>query len=245
MSRKSVQSEVRKRDRFMCQYCGKRGEQYAHIVPESVKSNYALNNLVFLCYEHHQQLEAARASPEMMKKLEEVGIKLRDKPKVDDFLRYIFAWPAGKQIVVRLGGGIKFIDQERILESSDPDNPYVKLSINELGTLSIDAYFEDSRGNTFLKILDNNLEVHTSEALDIVISRRSIKFEHIDTKVSFQIRQSKNLDLHISGSLYLNGGDILMTSTLVRDIKFDNVIANCTKKATATGLLIAPGRLAL
>lgn len=42
MSKAKIQKNIRQRDRFICQYCGKRGEQYAHIVRESDGGEYNL-----------------------------------------------------------------------------------------------------------------------------------------------------------------------------------------------------------
>lgn len=246
MSKKSVQQEVRKRDRFMCQLCGKRGEQYAHIKPDADGGEYNLNNLIFLCYEHHQQLESARSGDITKKKLEFIGERLRDRPKIDNFLRYMFAWPAGKEICVVLGGGIKIIGQERILERrDDTEQPYLRLSVNELGTLDINAHFEDVNGKVFLKIDNNNLEVHTSDALDIVINRRSIRFEHVDKNVILHIRQSKNLDIHITGSLYLNGGHYLIDEHKLLEVESNSVVENCIIGYSMRGLLVFPGGLAM
>lgn len=242
MSKVSVQREVRKRDRFLCQYCGKRGEQYAHIIPDADGGEYMPNNLVFLCYEHHQQLEAARTSPKMKQALSTIYENLRDRPKKDDLLRYIFAWPAGKQIVVRLGGGITFIDTERIFEcENDPTRPYLSLSMSELGTLKINAFFEDSNGERFMEIIDNHLKVNTSEALDIIINRRSITFEHKDTRTKLTIRQSKNMDLHITGLLHLNGTPVSITKERLIDLESGNNFVDCRFLSSDHGLTIGRG----
>jgi hypothetical protein len=245
MSRASVKKEVRKRDRFLCQYCGKRGEQFAHIVPDIDGGEYIPNNLVFLCYEHHQQLEAARTNSEMKQALVAIYKKLLDRPKKDDLLRYIFAWPAGKQIIVRLGGGITFVDSERIFEcENDPDHPYLRLSRDKLGTLKINAFLEDSTGKHFMEIINNKLKVNTSDTLDIIINRRSITFEHKDTDTKLTIRQSKNMDLHITGLLHLNGVPVSITKEQLIDLEHHNSFADCRFLRSNHGLTIGRNTIA-
>src|SRR5579862_2689426 len=201
MSKDKVQSDVRRRDRFQCQNCGEKGEQYAHIIPDSDGGEYALENLLFLCYEcHNLWQEPAKAPPEVKARLIKFSEKLRDKPKTDDLLSSIFAWPAGKMLAVSFGGGMRIVGQERILErKDDPARPYLSLGIDAFGRFHINAYFDDANGNDFMHVVGNVLHVHTADAWDIVFTRRSIRFEHADRSMKLQIRQAGNLDLYITG----------------------------------------------
>jgi hypothetical protein len=245
MSRDEVQSDVRRRDRFKCQNCGNRGEQYAHIFPESDGGEYVLENLLFLCGGcHNYWQEPAKAAPEIKARLIELSQKLRDKPKTDSILSSIFAWPAGETLAVTFGGGIRIIGQERILErKDDPSHPYLTLGVDNFGRCHINARFDDVAGNEFMHVVDNALQLHTRDAWDIAFTRRRIRFEHADRKMKLQIRQTDNMDLRITGSLYINGGYYEITDDHILDVNCNNVMRGCQASFNGHGLLLAPGAI--
>jgi hypothetical protein len=245
MGRGQVQGDVRRRDRFQCQNCGVVGEQYAHVVPESDGGEYTLENILFLCYKcHNYWQEPAGTSPEMKARLVELSRKLRDQEKNDNVLSSIFSWPAGQAIIVTFGGGMRIIGQERILErKDDPSRPYLTLKIDELGRFCINAYFDDDNGKDFMHVTDNVLRVHTADAWDIVLTRRSIRFEHAVRNMMLQIRQGDNLDLRVTGNLYLNGGYYEITDDHIRDVAYNNTFQRCAMAGNGYGLLLSPGRI--
>jgi hypothetical protein len=240
-SKEAVQEAVRRRDRFQCVYCGKPGEQYAHIVPDSDGGEYALDNLIFLCYSCHKNSQEAAGAPlEMKARLIELSQRMRDSEKVDNVLSSIFKWPAGEQLAVTLGGGMRAVNQERILERGDnPARPYLTLSIDKFGALIINAYFDDAEGSDFMQISDNRMKVHSAVAWDIVISRRSIKFEHIDRKIRLQIRQAPNMDLRVTGNLYLNGSYYEITEDAILDVTNNNFLQGNRTMGNGRGLLLS------
>jgi hypothetical protein len=246
MSRDEVQGQVRRRDRFQCQNCGQKGQQYAHIVPDSDGGDYILENLIFLCYDcHNLWQEPARTSSGMKATLIALSQQLRDQAKRDNLLSSIFSWPAGQISVVTFGGGMRIVGQERILERiDDPTRPYLTLVIDDLGRLHINAYFDDAQGNDFMHVTDNILRVHTADAWDIIFNRRSIRFEHADRTMMLQIKQADNLDLQISGNLYLNGGYYEITDAHIRDIVFNNIVRGCGMEGNGHGLLLSPRGIA-
>jgi hypothetical protein len=241
-SRRYEQQQVRQRDRFLCQYCGKAGEQYAHIIADTDGGQYTLNNLVLLCYEHHTHwLESAKASAGMKARLIEIARKLRDKPKQDGLLSQLFAWPADEHIVVVIGGGFRFVDQENILESAaHPERPYLKLGIDSIGVLRINAFFEDAQGNEFMSITDNKLEVETIAAWDITVNRRSFSLTHTDRKIKLNMHQEDNLELWLTGNLYLNGGYFQITDKYIFDVACDGRMSG-NISINGKGLMLAPG----
>ena len=243
--RDATQGDVRRRDRFRCQYCGATGEQYAHIVPDSDGGEYALDNLLFLCYSCHKNWqEPAKASPEMRDRLSEIGRNLRDKSKTDAVISNTFGFPAGGELVVTLGGGVRFVNQERILErEADPTRPYLSLGADSFGILHINAYFDDADGHDFMHVEDNVLKVHTAAAWDVVFSRRYMRFEHADREMKLEIRQADNLDLQITGSLYLNGGRFVITNERIVDTIANIIMQRNIAVANGMGLLLAPGRI--
>lgn len=242
MSKRSEQQLVRQRDRFFCQYCGKAGEQYAHIVPDSDGGEYSLNNLILLCYEHHNYWqEPAKASVEMKAKLIEISRNLRDKPKKDGLLSQVFAWPAGVHPTFVVGGGSRFIDQENIIESTNPERPYLRLGVNEVGVLKVNAYFEDADGREFMSIIDNCLEVNTISAWDIIIERRKFSFVHKDKRVSLTMCQKDNLELWLTGNLYLNGGYYQITDEHILEVEHHNLLQGNVAIGNGRGLFLSPG----
>ena len=245
MTKDEVKGDVRRRDRFQCQNCGAKGEQYAHIVPDSDGGEYILENLIFLCYGcHNDWQEPAKAGPEMKARLIALSQQLRDQDKSDTLLSSIFSWPAGKILAVTFGGGIKIVGQERILErKDDPSRPYLTLGVDKVGRLRINAYFDDTQGNDFMRVTDNILNVHTSDTWDIVFSRRTIRFEHADRTMMLQIRQAANLDLQITGNLYLNGGYYEITGDHIRDIERNNMFRRCVMGNKGHGMLLSPRRM--
>lgn len=108
MIKSDIQQEVRIRDRFICpNCCERRGEQYAHIIPDSDGGLYIPSNLLFLCAECHNNLEPARAMPNQKKRLIELAKKLKDIPREDGLLTSNFTLTTiGAQPRIRLGGGM-------------------------------------------------------------------------------------------------------------------------------------------
>jgi hypothetical protein len=214
-------------------------------VPESDGGDYVLENMLFLCYQcHNYWQEPARTSAELKGRLTEISRKLRDQPKDDSLLSSIFSWPAGQKLGVAFGGGMRIADQERILERrDDQSHPYLTLRIDNIGRLQINADFEDARGGRFAQIIDNVFQIHTGDAWDIVFKRRSIKFEHSDRTVMLQIRQTDDLDLQLTGNLYLNGGLYEITDEQIRDRKFGMTFQDCAMESNGHGLLLSPGKI--
>lgn len=246
MSKSTEKQLVRQRDRFLCQLpsCGKAGEQYAHIIADADGGKYDLNNLIHLCCEHHNWLESARTSPQMKAELTKFSLRLRDRPKEDGLLSQLFTWLPSSQKAVVLGGGCRFLDQENILESlSNPQRPYLKLAVDGMGIFKINAYFEDSVGKEFMKIVDNKLEVDTIIAWDIIIERRRFSLIHAARNVELTIRQKDNLELWVTGRLYLNGGYYHITNNHILDVNDNNLIRDNTLAGSGRGLLLAPGGL--
>lgn len=245
-SKSYEQQQVRQRDRFLCQYCGEAGEQYAHIIAESDGGEYTLNNLILLCYEHHNWLESAKASTEMKTKLLEIAHKLRDQQKQDGLLSQLFAWPASKHMEVVVGGGWRFVDQENILESTaHPERPYLKLGVDDIGVLRVNAFFEDAQGNEFMSITDNKLEVETIAAWDIVITRRRFSLTHSDRKINLTMHQKDNLELSLTGNLYLNGGYFQITDEYILDTAYKSYMSCNTSRYHKKGLTLIPGTIIL
>lgn len=55
---KKVAQEVRKRDKFICQYCGrKKSTLVHHIIPRYIKIDNSFNNLITLCRSCHPKIE--------------------------------------------------------------------------------------------------------------------------------------------------------------------------------------------
>jgi HNH endonuclease len=246
MSENEVKGNVRRRDRFQCQNCGQKGQQYAHIVPESDGGEYVLGNLLFLCYDcHNYWQEPARATPQIKANLIELSQKLRDKKKTDDILSSVFSWSAGEKLAVVFGGGIRLVDQERILERKDDSaRPYLTLRVDDFKRLRINAYFDDAEGRDFMHITDNHLKVHAAAAWDIVFARRKIRFEHSDRKMKLEIHQSENLDLHIVGNLYQNGGYYEIDDDRILDVKNGIELRGNQKTGHGRGLLLSPDTIA-
>lgn len=143
-------------------------------------------------------------------------------------------------------GGGKFVNQTRILERKDESSrPYLSLSIDDIGLMHIDAYFDDADGNAFMHVVDNVLKFHTVEAWDVVFTRRAIRFEHVDRKMRLEIQQKPDLDLYVTGNLYLNGGYYVITDDRLLDTVSDNVMSNCGAISNGHGLLLVPGTIRL
>jgi hypothetical protein len=223
--------------------CGRGGEQYAHIVPESDGGAYELDNLIFLCYPcHNTWQEPARSPAEIKSRLIEVSRNLRDKDKTDNVLTSVFGWTAGDLLSVTLGGGIRFANHDRILERRDDETrPYLRLHKDELGLLHINAYFDDANGKDFMHIEDNVLKVHTAEVWDVIINRRRIRFAHVDRKMRLEITQAPDLSLHVTGNLYLNGGYYEIMDARIYDAKYGISLSGNHTANGERGLLLSSG----
>ncbi len=176
---------------------------------------------------------------------------IHDTPKQDGLLHQIFTFPADKKIIVLLGGGFRFVNHANILESlANPNKPYLKLEIDKLRLLKISAYFEDENGAVFMEIKDNIMALNTKSAWDLTVQRRSIKFQHIDKKITLKVRQSKNCDLHVTGSIYLNGGFYHISAQRIHEAATNNTLEECGKKfigkglSEGKGLMLSPTLLA-
>jgi hypothetical protein len=55
---KKLAQEIRKRDNFTCQFCGKKGAtEVHHIIPKRIKINNSPDNLITLCKSCHRKVE--------------------------------------------------------------------------------------------------------------------------------------------------------------------------------------------
>src|SRR5262249_22897688 len=83
-----------------------------------------------------------------------------------------------------------------------PERPYLKLGIDDIGVLRVNAFFEDAQGHEFMSITDNKLEVNTMSAWDMIVNRRRFSLIHTDNKISLNMHQKDNLDLWLTGCNY-------------------------------------------
>ena len=244
MSREDVQRAVRQRDRFKCQYprCEKRGENYAHIVSEADGGAYDLDNIIYLCYEHHTQWqETDKAKPLAKEALQESSRRLRDKPKAESIISSAFDWPAGAELAIALGGGMRFVNQHRVLESSDPEQPYLAIQKDEFGFLLINARFDNVDGDTFMRIDDNIMTIDTASAWDLVITRRRFSVEDSGRQINLRIDQRDDLALQITGRLFLNGSQFTITKDRVVDEQNNNTFENCAWFNSGHGAFLQAG----
>jgi 5-methylcytosine-specific restriction protein A len=249
MTRDEVQQQVRQRDRFQCQGCGRTGEQYAHVVPESEGGEYKLENIVLLCYRcHHTFQETLKTTGEMRQALLALGLEMRDAQKLDGSIDVITSWARGPQLSASLGGGVTFIDQERILECETSwDDPYLTISTGDrLHDLQVCARFEDASGNTFMRIDRDRAVMETAAAWDIVFSRRSMEYIHADRNVWLKIAQgSDSTTLRVTGNLYMNGGLFEISDSEIYDQSHNNHISANAAYRWGHGQLLKPGSFIL
>jgi hypothetical protein len=244
MSKGDEQQKARIRDRFICPNCQmRRGEQYAHIVPDSDGGPYVADNLLFLCVECHNNLEPARAKAEQKNQLVELARKIKKAPRRDGFLTSNFTLVAGTHPTIKLGGGMIITNSTAILEKqNEPNNPYLKLESDEIGRLIISAKFEDTDGRVIMEIDKNILHLHTKDAWDIVMKRRSIIFEDAKRSINLQISQAEDLSLLVIGKLYINGGLYTIDSEQLTSSS-GIVIKNSYSIFNGYGVLLSPDRM--
>ncbi len=247
-SRARVQRQVRQRDRFLCQYprCRTGGQQYAHIIPESEGGAYDLSNLILLCYEHHNYWqEPARAAKEVRANLIALSTRLRDQAKSDGLLARVFEFPATKDARFDLGGGISFRNHQIIL-GSPPDHlkePYLKLAVDGVGLMVINARFEDEYGREIMKIEDNMMTVDTYNAWDLLLERRRFSFQNNSEEIELNLSQEPTGAVRLTGRLYLNGGLYKITDSEVVDLKTRNRMRGNVSLNRATGAIFSPGMM--
>lgn len=246
MSKRDEQRKVRIRDRFLCPNCHvKRGEQYAHVVPDSDGELYIASNLLFLCGECHNNLESARAKPEQKKRLIELAKNIQDAPREDGLLTSNFTLVRGVHPTIKLGGGMIIVNSTAVLEKqNNPNNPYLKLESDETDQLRlvISARFEDINGRVVMEIIKNTLRLHTKDAWDIVIKRRSIRFEDMQRSINLQISQAADLSLLVTGKLYLNGGLYTIGSKQIAAPSGVR-IQKCSSIFNGHGVLLSPDHI--
>jgi len=245
MGEAEIQRNVRQRDRFQCQYpnCGKAGEQYAHIVAEVDGGTYELNNLIYLCYEHHNYWQETARSPSAVKeRLLAINTKLRDSEKTDSIISNALDWPARENLAITLGNGLGFANCSRILESLDPEHPYLTVGVDDFGLLRIDARFEGSNGNDFMHISNNRMEIHTASIWDIILKRRFFSVVNLEQDIHLTLRQDVDLTLRITGRLFLNGGFFRISDESVYDEGGRNTFENFRAISNSRGFMLSPGR---
>jgi len=244
LSRDEVQRAVRQRDRFSCQNpeCDSRGEQYAHIVAEADGGAYDLSNLLYLCYTCHKDWqETESAKPLKKARLLEISYAMRDQDKRDSLISSVLSWPAGESLAVALGGGIRTFNCPNVLESSDPNDPYLSISVNTVGHLRVDARFEDSNGRDFMKINGNDMVVNTGAVWDIAIRRGSFSIENAERAIKLAIRQDDDLTLRITGRLFLNGGFFQIDNSRILDETKGNTYKNVIAAGFGRGFKLSTG----
>jgi len=240
-----VKKEVRQRERFQCASCGNLGEQYAHIIPKEQGGSYTLDNIILLCYACHLHFqEAYGTTGEMKEALLSLGLEMRDAVKDDGLLEGVLSFVYGAEIKVSLGGGCSFWGQGNILESEAiPEDPYLKVHVGgKPRTVRVDARFEGANGEELVRIAQRRALIHSSSAFDIVFSRRSLEYIHIDQDLHLKIWQEKDsTELHVAGKMYLNGGLFEISDREIVDLSADNHLSGNCSYGADRGLLLAPG----
>lgn len=246
MNKSEIQRLVRQRERFACPYpsCEKMGEQYAHINAVEIDGNYTLDNLLYLCSDHHNYWqESSRTTKEVREALYQMSIRLRDLPKQDTILNRLFDFPSGQKQIINIGGGFKFINTNHILRCErKPENPYLSIGTNEYGIFRINAHFDNEKGETFMTIRENKFIANSSDLWDIVIRRRHISIVNSSRKIKLSIRQKRNLELEIVGTMYLNDEFFNITKKSITSSSI-NLINNSMQNCNSGGILLGKNKM--
>ena len=198
---------VRQRGRFKCENCGKfEVSQYAHIRPDSDGGEYDFNNLLYLCYPCHRAFEPTLAKG----KLKEARINrmkmLKNKSKIDSLVEGLFnELHADKDLVVRLGGGITFINTPRIFEEN-PDryqNPsFLDFTfVNDI--LQISGMLKNENQQPIINFSGTHFTLFTGDFWDIIRQPSRLEIINITKKMSLILEQNDDLSIDIQGNLYL------------------------------------------
>lgn len=106
----------------------------------------------------------------------------------------------------------------------------------------INANFEDVSGYVVMRITNNTIHLHTKDAWDIVITRRSIMFEDAKKSISLKISQEEDLSMLIVGKLCLNGGLYVISAEQITSPS-GTTIKNSLSEFNGHGVLLSPNRI--
>jgi hypothetical protein len=61
--------------------------------------------------------------------------------------------------------------------------------------------------------------------------------------MKLEIHQTENMDLRITGGLYLNDGYFVIADDRIVDVQYDNILRDCTAESNGYGFLLVPGTI--
>ena len=198
---------VRQRGRFKCENCDKFDFfQYAHIIPETDSDEYDFNNLLHLCYQCHRVFE-----PTLSKgKLKNANIirmkKIKNRLKIDSLVEGLFdELHADTDLVVRLGGGITFINTPRVFEEDPnryPNPSYLDFMFVD-GSLQISGMLKNENHQPIISFSGTRFTLFTGDFWDVIRQPSKLEIINVTKRMSLILEQNDDLSINIQGNLYL------------------------------------------
>ncbi|MBM3208931.1 HNH endonuclease [Candidatus Shapirobacteria bacterium] len=226
---------VRQRARFKCENCGKfEFSQYVHIAPESDSGEFDFNNLLHLCYQCHRALEPTLSKGKLKTARINRMKKIKNRPKIDSLVEGLFdELHADTDLVVRLGGGITFINTPRVFEE-DP-NRYPNPSYLDFmfvgSSLQIDGMLKNENQQPIITFSGTRFTLFTGDFWDVIRQPSRLEIINATKRVSLSLEQNDDLSITIQGNLYLGNSQAIVSIRELILNKYSyfmgNIVENC------------------
>jgi hypothetical protein len=212
-----VESEVRRRARFICQACQKPFldlNQYAHVIPHSRGGTLSIDNLVWLHEGCQRIFEPAHANAKeytiMIQRLQEYRDRKVEDTPVSGFFEDFLSKP-NSPVEVQ-AGSVGFRTIHTIF--AEPSYSYKPMSLSfyrEGKTLlAVRGMLKGFNGEPIVEFDGHNLTLHTGDVWDIVRKSKFFKLVSSDKKIWVEISQT-NFIVKILGAVYAGDGIVTIS----------------------------------
>lgn len=239
MNQKDKQRQlVRQRARFICENptCRKNTEGwYAHIIPDSWGGQYISSNLLFLCNECHRKFDYAiimQNNPQAVEYMKLIRDVKKDNRPIENCFEFF-----GKDLIVRIGGGITLTNCRNIFRTSE-NTTILSAYLNE-GRILLNGVFYNEVGNVILTIVDNKFFAKGEDLWDLKITNNGqLDLINKTEKIDLHIKQNNDSSINISGTIYLEGDIFKITQDGIHQTSRNNWIINC-EQVCGNGIVLS------
>jgi hypothetical protein len=216
--KEDIQRRVRQRAHFTCE-AEESGQlvlaQYAHIVPESERGKYEVNNILWLCEHCHRRHETADKEGPLKGALQQKMLKMRDTPKIDGLISGVFdeLVTSDDVPITVFMGNVEFESTGTIF--SEPEYgykpSYIRLT-KDGDQLILEGLLKNDDGEPLVTFKGTYLMLHTKDFWDIERRSGYLKIYSKSKNIWLELRQNSDLALTIEGRIFV-AGKIMTMST--------------------------------
>lgn len=193
-----VARQLRQESGFGCCFCGHPFIQFHHIVPWSVEKHYRASDMMTVCGNHHDLINANAISIE-----EQREAKGFPKNIVEGLSRgrlYI----TNPELIVRIGPALAINTPELI---SFRDKPIVQIRRSDDDRILVSALIQDRSGQIIAAIKDNEWYVPVANIWDFEVKPKQAAVRLARRDIAFGI-DARDSEILVRGNWCLGGMDL-------------------------------------